>query len=131
MGLEDKINEEMVVDAESVLEQYFDQANKLFRIFGDGGIDIEDEFEAASWRERVLIHLIGQRYAYEGGRVESPTLSYDYFYARLDVDDSTVREYMNNLKDDLIVKKDEETKEWKLIPDNIPEALSRIEGLSE
>lgn len=131
MSLEDKINEEMVVDTESVLEQYFDQANKLFRIFRDGSIDIEDEFEAASWRERVLIHLIGQRYAYEGNRAESPTLSYDYFYARLDVDDSTVREYMNNLKDDLIVKKDEETKEWKLIPDNIPEALSRIGGLTE
>jgi len=131
MSLEDKINEEMVVDTESVLEQYFDQANELFRIFGDGSIDIEDEFEAASWREHVLIYLIGQRYAYEGARAESPTLSYNYFYARLDVDDSTVREYMNELKDDLIVKKEEETNEWKLIPDNIPEALSRIEGLDE
>jgi hypothetical protein len=131
MGLEDKINEEMVVDTESILDQNFEKASNIFRIFGDGSIDIEDEFEDAPWRERVLIYLIGQRYAYEGSRAESPTLAYDYFYARLDVDDSTVREYMNDLKDNLIVKKDEETNEWKLIPDNIPEALSRIEGVSE
>lgn len=131
MSLEDKINEEMVVAAESFLEEYFDQANKLFRIFEDGSVDIKDEFQDAPWRERVLIHLIGQRYAYEGGRAESPTLPYDYFYARLEVDDSTVRAYMNELDDDLIVEKDDESNEWKLVPDNLPKALSRIEGSEE
>lgn len=131
MGLEDKINDEMVVDAESFLEEHFDQASELFRIFEDGNVDIKDDFEDATWRERILIHLIGQMYAYEGGRAEKPTLPYDYFYARLDVDDSTVRSYMNELDDDLIVKKDDESGEWKLVPDNLPKALSRIEGLEE
>lgn len=131
MELKDKINDEMVVDAESFLEEYFDQASELFRIFEDGSVDIKDEFQEAAWRERILIHLIGQRYAYEGGRAESPTLSYDYFYARLEVDDSTVRAYMNELDDDLIVEKDDEMSEWKLVPDNLPKALSRIEGLAE
>ncbi len=131
MGLEEKINNEMVVDVESVLEEYFDQSSELFRIFGDGSVDIKNEFEDAPWRERVLIHLIGQRYAYEGGKAEKPTLPYNYFYARLEVDDSTVRAYMNDLDDDLIVEKNEESNEWGLVPDSLPEALSRIEGLQE
>lgn len=131
MGLKDKVNEEMVVDAESFLEEYFEEASNLFRIFEDGSVDIKEEFEDAPWREKILIHLIGQRYAYEGEKSEKSTLPYSYFYARLEVDDSTVREYMNELKKDLIVKKEEESGEWKLMPDNLPEALSRIEGLDE
>lgn len=131
MALEDKINDEMVVDAESFLEEYFDQASELFRIFEDGSVDIKDDFEDAAWRERILIHLIGQRYAYDGGRAEAPSLPYDYFYARLEVDGSTVRAYMNDLDDDLIVEKDNETDEWKLVPDNLPKALSRIEGVEK
>jgi hypothetical protein len=131
MGLEDRIEDEMVVDTESFFEEYFDQASELFRIFENGSIDIKNEFEDAPWRERVLIHLIGQRYAYEGGKVDKPTLPYDYFYSRVEVDDSTVRACMNELDDDLIVEKDEESNEWMLIPDNLPTALSRIEGLEE
>ena len=131
MNLEDRINEEMVVDAESLLEEYFEEASQLFRIFGDGSVDTKQEFNDAPWRERVLIHLIGRRYAFEGGNADSPTLSYDYFYARVEVDDSTVRNYMNSLADDLIVTKDDENGEWMIVPDNLPEALSRIEGLQE
>lgn len=129
MSLEDRINDEMVVDAESFLEEYFEDVNQLFRIFENGSIDIREEFEDAPWRERILIHLIGQQYAYEGGKVDSPILPYDYFYARVDVDESTVRAYVNDLSDELIVEKDDETGEWKIVPDNLPKALSKIEGV--
>jgi hypothetical protein len=131
MDLEDRINEEMVVDAESLLEEYFEEASQLFRIFGDGSIDTKQEFDDAPWREQVLIHLIGRRYAFEGGKADTPTLPYDYFYARVEVDNSTVRDYMNGLADDLVVTKDDESGEWMIVPDNLPEALSRIEGLEE
>lgn len=131
MGLEDRINDEMVVDAESFLEEYFDQANRLFRIFENGSVDINDGFKNAPWRDRILIHLIGKRYAFEGGRAEKPTLPYSYFYTRLEVDDSTVRAFMNELEDNLIVEKDEELSEWKLVADSLPKALSRIEGVEE
>jgi len=129
MGLEDRIEEEMMVDTESRLEEHFEEANQLFRIFQNGSIDIEEDFEDASWRERVLIHLIGHRYAFEGNKVESPGLPYEYFYDRFDVGDSTIREYMNELADDLIVEKDGETDEWRLLPDNLSEVLDRTEGL--
>lgn len=131
MNLEERISEEMVVDAESFLEEYFEEANQLFRIFEDGSIDPRDDFNDAPWRELVLVHLIGRRYAYEGGKADTPTLPYDYFYARVDVDDSTVRAYMNELADDLIVEKDDESDEWKIVPDNLPKTLSRIEGTQE
>ena len=130
MGLEERINDEMVVDADSVLDDNFDEAKQLFRIFENGEVDVQEEFEEAPWRERILIYLIGRRYAYEGGKVDTPGLPYEYFYARADVDKSTVRGYMNDLRDDLIVEKDEDSDEWIIIPDNLPEALSRIEGLS-
>ncbi|APX95722.1 hypothetical protein [Natronorubrum daqingense] len=131
MSLEDRINEEMVVDAESILEEYFEESNQLFRIFEDGMIDPKSDFDNAPWRELVLIYLIGQRYAYEGGKADAPSLPYSYFYARVDVDESTVRSYMNKLDDDLIVEKDDESDEWKIVPDNLPKALSRIEGSQE
>lgn len=131
MGLKDKINEEMVVDAESYLDRYFDQANELFRILEDGTVDITEEFKNASWREQVLIYLIGQRYAYEGDRTEKPSLPYDYFYARFDVDESTIRAYMNELKDESIVEKSEESNDWVIIPSNLSSAFLKIEGLEE
>lgn len=130
MNLKERINDEMVVDAESFLEEYFEDANQLFRIFENGAIDIRDEFEDAPWRERILIHLIAQRYAYEGGKVDSPTLPYGYFYARVDVDESTVRNYVNELNNDLIVEKVDDNGEWKIVPDNLPKALSEIEGVN-
>lgn len=131
MGLEDRIKDEMVVDTESILEEHFDIAKELFRIFKNGSVNVRDDFEDAPWKERILIYLIGQRYAFEAGKAETPTLSYAYFYARSDAGESTVRTYITGLQDDLIVEKDEENGEWKLVPDNLPKALSRIEGLNE
>jgi DNA-binding transcriptional ArsR family regulator len=132
MGLEDRIKDEMVVDTESILEEHFDDAKRLFRILSDGSITVQDDFKDAPWKEQILIHVIGQRYAFEiEDMVETPTLPYDYFYARSDVDDSTVRSHVTSLQDDVIVKKDDENGEWKLVPDNLPKALSRIEGLNE
>lgn len=127
MGLKDRIEDEMVVDTESILEDNFEEANELFRIFQDGTIDIEDNYEDIPWRDKIIIYLIGRQYAYEAEKVETPSLPYDFFYARVDVDESTVRRYMNELADELIVTKLEENEEWKMVVDNLPEALERVE----
>lgn len=126
MGLKDRIEDEMIVDTESILEDNFEEANQLFRIFQDGTIDIDDEYGDRPWKEKILIHLIGRQYAFEADKVETPSLPYEFFYARVDVDKSTVRKYMNKLADELIVTKTEEDDEWKLVADNLPEALNRI-----
>ena len=129
MGLKDRIEEEMVVDTESVLEEHFDDANQLFRIFQNGTIAIEDSYKDAPWKEKILIYFVGRQYAFEGGQAENPTLPYDFFYGKFDLDNSTIRAYMNDLKDDNVVQKSEESNEWELLVDNLPEALSRIEGV--
>ncbi len=129
MGLEERINDEMVVDAESFLEEHFEEAGRLFRIFENGNVDIKNDFVEAPWKERVLIYLIARKYAFVGNQVDSPTLPYEYFYARIDKDKSTIRRYMNELEDELVVEKDPESGEWRLISDSLPKALHRIEGL--
>lgn len=128
MGIEDRIKEEMVVDVESVLDDQFDEANELYQLYGDGTVDIDDDYEDASWKTRVLIHLVGRLYAHEGNLIETPGVTYEYFYKRFDKDDSTVRHYINDLQDESIVFKDEETDEWQIHPEALPEAIERIQS---
>lgn len=129
MGLKDRIEEEMVVDTESMLEEYFDTAKQLFQIFEDGTVDIAPEYREGSWKERVLIHLIGQRYAFEGEKADTKSLSYDFFYASFDKNDSTIRKYVNKLQSEGLVKKEEESGAWMLVPQSLPTALNRIEDI--
>lgn len=118
-----------VMDTGSLLERYFENASQLFHISNrDGTIFLRDEYEDAPWREKLLIHLIGQRYAYELESVKSPTLRPAHFSNQLNVDESRVIEYLNELRDDSIANRDEETGEWKINIDNLSKALSRIEG---
>lgn len=115
--------------AESILEEYFEDANRLFRIFENGVIDVRDDFEDAPWRHRILIHLIGQRYAHEAKKASSPTLPLDYLCTRVDIDESTVKSYINELDDESLIEREEQTDNWKVIPAKIPEVLSRIRGI--
>lgn len=126
MSLKDRIEDEMVVDTESILEDSFEEASQLFRIFKDGTIDISDGYEDNSWKDKLLIQLIGRRYAFEADKVDSPSLPYEFFYARVEVDESTVRRYMNDLADDQIVTKTEEDDDWRLVTDNLSAALDRV-----
>lgn len=116
--------------SESILEERFEDASRLFRIFENGKIDVRDEFEDTPWQNQILIHLIGQRYAHEGGKASSPTLPFDYLCTRVDVDDSTVKSYVTQLDDESIVEQGEQTGQWKVTPAKIPEALSRIQGVN-
>lgn len=128
MELGDRVSDQMVVDAESRLEEHFEEASQLFRILDNGNILIEDGFRDVSWQDKTLIHLIGRRYAFEGGEVESPALPYGYFYSRFDIDNSAIRHHMNGLQDDSVVKKEEESGEWRIVAAKIGEVLDRIES---
>lgn len=122
---------EMLIGTESILEEHFEDASQMFRIYENGVIDVREEFKDTPWQEQILIHLIGQRYAYEAEKVDSPTLPDEHFSHEVDVDDSTVRAYVEELGDERIVDKDEATGEWKLVLDNLPRALSHIEGIDK
>lgn len=118
-----------LIDTNSLLEKYLKESSRLFRISAeDDTICIRETFEDAPWQERILIHFVGQRYAHELGKVTDPSLRPEYFYNRMDVDNGRIRTYINEIEDDGIVEQDEVTEGWKIVPENLPEALSCIEG---
>lgn len=125
----DTADTEMVSNVESQLEEYLEDASRLFRILENGTVDIRTEFEDVPWQQRILIHLIGQQYAHKAGKADFATLHSNYFYNRVDVDDSKVRAYIDELSDDGIVRRSEGTGEWKIVTDELPKALSSIEGI--
>lgn len=127
MGLKDRIQSEMGVDTESILDEQFDRANGLFRIFQDGTIGLEDEYKDAPWKKQVLIYFTGRLYAFEGEMAESPSLPYEFFYRHIDKGKSTIRSYFTSLQDESILTKDDESGEWKIYTENLEEALDRIE----
>lgn len=118
----------MVVDVESILDEEFDRASQVFRIYEDGTIAVKEDYQDAPWREQVLIHFIGRQYAAVGGKVNSSLISYDYLYARFDKDDSTIRRYIGELEDESLVEKDQESGDWRLVLERLPNVLDRIEG---
>ncbi|MCO8254525.1 hypothetical protein NKF26_12000 [Haladaptatus sp. AB618] len=129
MNLKERIEDEMVVKTESILDEYFDTAKELFRIFDNGTVEIAPAYKDSSWKEQLVIYTIGHYYAFEADRVEKESLPYDYFYSRFDRDNSTIRRYVNELQKDDLVKKDEESGEWVLVPQSLSNSLSRIEGV--
>lgn len=131
MGLEDRIEEEMVVDSESLLEEEFDRAAKVFKILDSGSIELRPGYRDLSPKERMLAYLVGQVYAVEGNRTNSPVLPYDFFYTRIDLDDSTIRRHANELEDDGLLTTGESQGEKKLVVENLPRVLDRIEAEAE
>ncbi|MCJ0618163.1 hypothetical protein JZX76_01055, partial [Haloarcula hispanica] len=65
MGLEERIQEEMYVDAESLLEDEFDRAKRLFDIYDDNTVAIADEFADADAKTEILVRLTAQQYVAE------------------------------------------------------------------
>lgn len=125
MTLKDKIEDEMVVDTESLLEKEFERAKMLFDIFEDGSVVIADEFKDSNTRNQILIHLIAQQYLVEANRAESPGVPTSYFYDRFDKDDSTIRHYLSDLADDEFVRKNDDG-DRVLVVERLADAIDRI-----
>lgn len=131
MGLKDRIEEEMVVDTESILDDNFDRAKELFQIFEDGTLGIKEDYQDVHAKERILIYFIGRQYTAETERAETSTLANGYFYERIGKDDSTIRHYLGDLEDEGLVRKDEESSERELVVENLPKSLDRVEEAGE
>lgn len=126
MGLKDKIQEEIVTDDETILESNFERVKNLLRLHEDGTINIEGEYRSIDPELQILIYFIGQRFAYEGELSETDTLASTFFYERIDKSDRTIRNYLQVLREDGFIKKDGQS-EHRLIAENLPDALDRIE----
>jgi DNA-binding transcriptional ArsR family regulator len=125
MTLEDKIQDRLVTDDESILESNLEAVEQLFQLHEDGTINIQPPYRGVSEKMRILIYFIGQRYAFEGGLADSDQLASEYFYKRIDKSDRTVRNYLQDLRDSGLVSKESQGSH-RLIAENLPDALDRI-----
>lgn len=129
MTLKDKIQDEMMTDDETILESNFERVKKLFQLHEDGTINIEGEYRNLGPELKILIYFIGQRFAYEGELSDTDTLDSSFFYERMDKSDRTVRNYLQELREAGFIKKESQGKH-RLIAENLPDALDRIEEAS-
>jgi len=127
MALEDKVQDHLVTDDESILESNLEAVEKLFQLHEDGTINIQAPYRGVSEKMQILIYLIGQRYAFEGGLVDIDQVKSEYFYNRIDKSDRSVRNYLQDLRNSGLVAKEGQGSH-RLIAENLPEALDRIES---
>ncbi|MBX0287961.1 hypothetical protein EGH22_16635 [Halomicroarcula sp. F28] len=131
MSLEDKIQETLVTDTETVLESKLEEIGEFLQLHQDGTIVIEGEYRDVDTECQILIYLIGQRYAKEGNLADSDTLSSSYFYERFEDSDRTVRDRLQDLRESGLITKEGQS-EHCLVAENLPDSIERIqEGESE
>lgn len=73
----------------------------------------------------ILIYFIAQHYRYKSNRADSTGLPYQYFYDRLDKNDSTIRHYFSDLSDEGFVRTNDEGHR-ELVIERLPAAVDRI-----
>lgn len=127
MGLEERINEEMYVDTESILDDEFDRAKNLFEIYEDNTVVIDDAFKTVGAKDRILIHLIAWQYIAKADAEATAALPYDYFYGRLDKGNSTIRNHVTGFVDEGVVRKTEDGN-YEVVVERLADALDRIEA---
>lgn len=126
MSLEDEIEERLVADTETILQDNLDRVEALFRLHKDGTINIREEFRDTDPQNRMLVYLIAQRYAFEGNRADEPTLSTGFFYDRIERKERTVRNYLQELREAGLVQKEGQS-DHHAIAATLPKALDRLE----
>lgn len=127
MTLEEEIQDRLVADTESILEDNLDQVEQLFQLHSDGTIDINEDYRDVSPENQALIYLIAQRFAKEGNIADEDTIETEFFYERFDRGDRTVREDLQSIREAGLISK-EGRSTHRLIVENLPEALDRIEA---
>lgn len=127
MTLEEEIQDRLVTKDETILESNLNRVEPLLRLHQDGTISIQSKYRDIEAELQILIYLIGQRFAYEGGLAEEDTLETEFFYEHFNRSDRTVRNDLQNLREEGIITKEGQSKH-RLVVENLPDALNRIEG---
>jgi hypothetical protein len=130
MGLEERIEDEMYVDTESLLDEEFERAQELFDIYEDNTVVLTDTAEEVEPKQEVLIHLVAWQYIAKANEDATPGLEYDYFYDRVDAGKSTIRGYVGDFVDENLVRENEEGNR-ELVVEQLETVLDRIEAAAE
>jgi DNA-binding transcriptional ArsR family regulator len=127
VSLEDEIQNRLIADTDSILENNLDRVENLFQFHRDGTIDLHDECRDLAPANQMLVYLIAHRYAEEGGLAEEDTVETEFFYERIDRKERTVREHLQSLRESGLATK-EGRSTYRLIVENLPKALDRLES---
>lgn len=125
MTLKEKIQNQLVADTESILEEHLGKVGNLFTLHRDGAIDLSSEVRSLSPKIQMLLYLIAQRYAYEGGLSESPAIETDFFYDRFRKKDATIRGYQKDLRDRGLIRKTGQSMH-EVTVENLPRSLELV-----
>lgn len=130
MSLEEEIQDRLVADAESILQDNLNQVEDLFQLHSDGTININGRYRDVGPETQMLIYLVAQRFAKEGNLTDEDTLKTDFFYERINRKERTIRDYLQSLREDGMVTKVGRSSH-RLIVENLPDTLDRIERAAE
>ena len=125
MSLKDEIRNRFQSDVESILESHLDDVEGMFQFLEDDAIELADECREASVEAQILLYLIARRYQAEAELVDTKSIEYPDMYGRFpEKDESTIRGYFMNLRNNGFARKSEEGHE--LVVERLPEAIDRI-----
>lgn len=127
--LQSQIREKFQEDTKSILEANLDRLDGMFRFHEDGTTELMNEYSELGGADTALLYLIAERVKYEGGinEVEDPVVSNPEFYNLMpDKDESTVRGYLMNLRQEGLARKLEDDGH-QLVVERLPTAIDRIE----
>lgn len=130
MSLEDEIQDRLVADTESILQNNLDRVGNLFQFHGDSTVDINEEYRDIDPENRMLIYLIAQRYAKEGNIADEDTVNTNFFYERINRKERTIRKYLQSLREDGLATKQGRSSH-QLVVENLPKALDQLEAAVE
>lgn len=125
MSIENKIQDRLVADTESILEDNLESVEKFFRLHEDGSINLSGDLRELKPEKQILAYLIAKRYAFEGGIANSSYLENSFFYDRFDKSKSTIRGYLKNLRDKSLTRSTEKGQE--IIVENLPQSIKILD----
>lgn len=125
MSFSERFENKFRADARSILEDSLERADGLFQYHDDGSIQLDESVRRVGAQTQALVYLIARRMMFEAEKAETPSLSNDYFYDRLNVSESSVRNYIKNLRDDRLVQSN--SGEHEVVVENLPRAFDVID----
>jgi hypothetical protein len=128
MSFEEEIKDRFQTDSKSILQNHMDEFKGIFEFHEDGTTDLSNECRQLRPKYQILLYLIAQRYKSEADIADSDQLDYSFFYKVFsDKDESTVRGYLMDLRQEGLVTKTEGSAH-SVVVERIPDAIDRIHG---
>ena len=102
-SLKQRILDEMLVDYDDILEEYFDSARTLFNLQKDGTVEVLD-IEHMSNRDKIVKYLIGKLYSTKSELCQSFNVGYQELEDNLMIPKGSLMSSLKKLRDTKVIK---------------------------